>query len=76
MPRKNLVIFTLVIFLAAIGVSRAFTPDRYLREKRTFDRIFDEVTENYVTEPNGKKLYQGAYRGMLSTLDPYSQYLN
>lgn len=76
MPRKNLVIFTLAIFIAAMGVSRAFTPDRYVKEKRTFDRIFDEVLENYVSEQDGRKLYEGAYKGMLSTLDPYSQYFN
>lgn len=76
MPRKNLVIFTLLIFIAAMGVSRAFTPERYVKEKRTFDRIFDEIMANYVTEQKGEKLYEGAYRGMLGTLDPYSQYFN
>jgi len=76
MPRKNLVIIAAVLIAAALGMDRAFSSedDRYYKEMEVFARIMHEVVNNYVTEPDQEKLFEGAYRGMLQQLDPYSQY--
>ena len=76
MPRKNLVLFLAVLLATALGVSRAFSDDKYYDEMRTLARIAHEVMGHYVTETESQKLFEGAYRGMLATLDPYSQYFN
>lgn len=76
MPRKGLLIFLLVIFAAAMGISRAFSEENRSKEMRTLEKIVQEVQENYVTEVEPQKLFDGAYRGVLQTLDPYSQFLD
>ena len=76
MPRKNLVLFLAVLFASAMGISRAFSEDKYYREMQTFSRILHHVMQNYVTEVEPKDLFEGAYSGMLNRLDPYTQYLN
>jgi carboxyl-terminal processing protease len=45
-------------------------------EFNLFCRVVDEVSHKYVLEVDKKKLFEGAYRGMLSTLDPYSQFID
>jgi carboxyl-terminal processing protease len=44
-------------------------------EYETLSRIVSAVTRNYVEEVDTKKLFYGAYDGMLQTLDPYSAFL-
>ena len=76
MPRKNLAIILVMLLAAALAMDRAFSgeDDRYYKEMEVFSRIMHEVINNYVTEPDTEKLFEGAYRGLLSQLDPYSQY--
>jgi len=80
MPRKNLVFFLVVLFALALGISRAFPEDKEQDQKLdTLKNIINHVLNNYVTElteEEKQQLYEGAYRGALMTLDPYSQYLN
>ena len=79
MPRKNLVFFLAVLFALALGMSRAFSEEKYYKEMHTFARIVERVLNNYVTELNEEqkqKLFEGAYRGALMSLDPYSQYMS
>jgi len=76
MPRKNLVLFLAILFAAALGMSRALSADKYYHEMRIFTTILDQVQRNYVEEVDTKELFEGAYNGMLSKLDPYSQYFN
>lgn len=76
MPRKSLICFLAILLATALGIDRAFSEDKYYKEMTTFARIFHEVLKNYVTEPDEQQLFEGAYRGMLRTLDPYSQYFN
>lgn len=76
MPRRSMLLFLLVLMLAAMGVSRAFTKDQYQEQMRTFSQILYQTMDSYVTEVEAKKLFDGAYRGMLGTLDPYSQYFD
>ena len=62
MPRKNLVIVVVALIAAALGMDRAFSSedDRYYQEMEVFSRIMHEVINNYVTEPDTEKLFEGA----------------
>ena len=76
MPRKNLVLFLALLFAAALGISRAFSEDKNYDKMRTFTHILDRVMNEYVEEVKAEDLFEGAYQGMLSRLDPYTQYFN
>jgi carboxyl-terminal processing protease len=39
-----------------------------------FSEVLAQVKQNHVDNPDAKQLVEGAIRGMLNTLDPYSQY--
>ena len=47
-----------------------------LNELRTFSEVFAKVKESYVEEVNDKDMIESAIRGMLSSLDPHSNFLN
>ena len=79
MPRKSLIFFLAILFATALGLSRAFSEEKYYSEMETFSAIIHRVFENYVSELDEEQkrtLFEGAYRGALMTLDPYCQYFN
>jgi len=76
MPRKSLILFLAVVVAAALGVSRAISAEDSKTEIATMKQIVDQVEEYYVADVKPKTLYDGAYRGLLATLDPYSQYFD
>lgn len=43
---------------------------------RHFNELSDMIRREYVEEPDNKKLLEGAFEGMMSSLDPHSIYLN
>ncbi len=43
---------------------------------KEFTDIFQMIQKNYVEEVNSQELLEGAIKGMLSTLDPHSIYMN
>ena len=45
------------------------------RQLDLFGEVFEQVHENYVSQPDDSDLIKGAVDGMLSTLDPHSNYL-
>lgn len=47
-----------------------------LSELRSLSEVFGRVKEDYVEKVDDKKLLEGAIRGMLSSLDPHSAYLD
>ncbi|NOR52317.1 MAG: PDZ domain-containing protein [Gammaproteobacteria bacterium] len=47
-----------------------------LEELRNFSEIFAKVKGSYVEEVDDKQLIEGAIRGMLTSLDPHSAYLD
>jgi len=47
-----------------------------LDDLRTFSEVFGKVKQDYVEDVEDTKLLEGAIRGMLSSLDPHSAYLN
>ena len=77
MPRKSLVLFLVVVLAGALGVSRAFSQEPNEKEYETLKKIIERVHDDYVTEVDTKKLFEGAYRGALEALnDPFTQYFN
>ena len=79
--RKRLIFFLLVI-LAACGI---FSVATCTSDKKTDNDLYHQVElfadsvslikNNYVDEVDPKKLIYGALKGMLTALDPYSQFL-
>jgi carboxyl-terminal processing protease len=77
MPRKSLILFLAVVVAGALGVSRAFSQEPYEKEVQTLKRIIEHVQDDYATEVDSKKLWEGAYRGALESLnDPFTQFFN
>ncbi len=78
MPRKNLVFLLAVLLATAFCLDKAFSQEKHYKEMETFANIMNTVMEHYVDEDrtDPQALFDGAYRGMLQTLDPYSQYFD
>ncbi len=75
-----------IVFVMALGVARPVTfaakradlsgnEDVY-KELELFEHALSIVRSDYVEEPEAKQLIYGALKGMLATLDPYSQFLD
>ena len=57
------------------------TPDEIIKkipfeELRTFTEVFQKIKTDYVEEVDDKTLLENAIQGMLTGLDPHSNYLN
>lgn len=50
--------------------------DEIYKELELFEHALAIVRSDYVEEPKAKELIYGALKGMLATLDPYSQFLD
>ena len=61
--------------LAALDQKR-LKDEEYLQLFRLLADTFDQVDRNYVKEVDRRRLMEGAIRGMLSELDPYSGYVS
>lgn len=51
-------------------------PDLPIEDLRTFSEIFGRIKSSYVESVEDTELIEGAIRGMLSSLDPHSSYLD
>ncbi len=72
-------LLTAAIFMATIstGVAKAQSDDEeYYELMRVFVDTFQQIDRNYVKEVDKRKLVDAAIRGMLSELDPYSNYIS
>lgn len=47
-----------------------------LEQLRTLSDVYDRIKNDYVEDVNDEELFENAIRGMLSGLDPHSNYLN
>ncbi len=61
-------------FLTTGFARSGFDADTF-RQLDLFGEVFEQVHENYVSDPEDKLLIEGAIDGMLSSLDPHSSYL-
>ena len=60
----------------ATTTSASTTNEDLYKELELFEHALSIVRSDYVEEPQAKDLIYGALKGMLSTLDPYSQFLD
>ena len=57
-------------------VSEGDGNEEFYKELELVDQALNIVRSDYVEEPKAKDLIYGALKGMLGTLDPYSQFLD
>ena len=60
---------------AGAATSSANTAETY-KQLGLFGEVFDQVRKNYVDDVSNETLVEGAINGMLTSLDPHSNYLN
>ena len=68
-------IATTGLFVWAAAPAQESSSDTY-RQLELFGDVFERVREDYVEEVTDEKLIESAIQGMLSSLDPHSNYLN
>ncbi len=77
--RQTVAVFVLVIALVsgtwAVARVQETSDNTYANIER-FIQVLTKVRDNYVEPVSSEKLMDSAIRGMLRTLDPYSQYLD
>ncbi|MEL7488051.1 MAG: PDZ domain-containing protein, partial [Pseudomonadota bacterium] len=61
--------------LGAVSARPTISADTF-RQLDLFGEVFEQVHENYVSEPDDADLIKGAIDGMLLELDPHSNYLD
>jgi carboxyl-terminal processing protease len=76
--KKKFLMAALILLLTGIVIGQGMVqakPDTY-EELKSFTQALELVKRNYVENPDSKELIQGAIRGMVSSLDPHSSYMN
>jgi carboxyl-terminal processing protease len=71
---KTIVIGGFISFIT-IGTSYGANTDTY-KQLNLFGDVFERIRSQYVTEVNDEELIEAAIKGMLTSLDPHSNYLN
>ena len=59
----------------AIAAASPHSSETY-RDLELFGKVFDAVRQNYVVKPEDAKLVHSAINGMVSALDPHSNYMD
>ncbi len=62
------------VLSSAVFARASISADTF-RQLDLFGEVFEQVHENYVSDPEDGDLIKGAIDGMLDTLDPHSSYL-
>ena len=62
--------------ISSAGFARPSISAETFRQVDLFGDVFEQVHSNYVTEADAEDLILGAIDGMMSTLDPHSNYLS
>ncbi|HKS96123.1 MAG TPA: S41 family peptidase [Terriglobia bacterium] len=69
----------LILYIVLGGVmgksDSATTSEKAYRDLGVYSEVLDRIKSDYVTEPNLNHVTDGAIRGLLEALDPYSTYL-
>ncbi len=71
-----LVAFAALMLLAPQAVSSQNDKSETYRQLKLFGDVFERVRADYVEEVSDEELIQTAIRGMLSSLDPHSSFLD
>jgi len=62
--------------LSSVVFARVSISADTFRQLDLFGEVFEQVHENYVSDPDDGELIEGAINGMLGTLDPHSSYMS
>ena len=76
--KKKFLMAALMLLLIGIVIGQGMVQaksDTY-EDLKAFTQALELVKRNYVENPDTKELIQGAIRGMVSSLDPHSSYMN
>jgi carboxyl-terminal processing protease len=78
--KGKLLVFLGSFLIALYGVSAAFygkvvAKDEAYKELSVFMDVLNKVKNDYVEAPNMNNVQEGAMRGLIDALDPYSSYL-
>lgn len=71
----SLVLMSYVIVGALLGKGETSSEKTY-RDLGVYSEVLNRIKQEYVTDPDLKKVTDGAIRGLLESLDPYSTYLS
>ncbi|MCL5005717.1 MAG: S41 family peptidase [Acidobacteria bacterium] len=63
-----------VVIGAVLGSSSTDSDEKSYRDLGVYSEVLSRIQQEYVTQPNLKKVTKGAIRGLLEALDPYSTY--
>src|SRR2546421_4113723 len=63
-------------FFLATGFSPSSDNEKAYKDLGVYSEVLDRIKSDYVTEPDLKQVTDGAIRGLLEALDPYSTYLS
>ncbi len=70
----SLVLMSYVVVGGLLGKSETSSEKTY-RDLGVYSEVLSRIKQEYVTDPDLKKVTDGAIRGLLESLDPYSTYL-
>ena len=71
----SLVLVSYVIVGGLLGKGETSSEKTY-RDLGVYSEVLNRIKQEYVTDPDLKKVTDGAIRGLLESLDPYSTYLS
>ena len=70
----SLILMSYVVVGGLLGESETSSEKTY-RDLGVYSEVLNRIKQEYVTDPDLKKVTDGAIRGLLESLDPYSTYL-
>ena len=70
----SIVVLSYVIVGGLLGKSETGSEKTY-RDLGVYSEVLNRINQEYVTQPDLRKVTDGAIRGLLDSLDPYSTYL-
>lgn len=70
----SLILMSYVVVGGLLGKNDSSSEKTY-RDLGVYSEVLNRIKQEYVTEPDLKRVTDGAIRGLLESLDPYSTYL-
>ena len=70
----SLILMSYVVVGGLLGKSETSSEKTY-RDLGVYSEVLNRIKQEYVTDPDLRKVTDGAIRGLLESLDPYSTYL-
>lgn len=71
----SLILMSYIVVGRLLGNSQTSSEKTY-RDLGVYSEVLNRIKQEYVTDPDLKKVTDGAIRGLLESLDPYSTYLS